>query len=96
MLHCGYAYFAGFSAATVTIWEFMVNTRTLRFSERVFGRNIGFLIDLACIFVKWHASLGFCGKILNLYIVKKTHVYLYIDLQKSKFVVVQINCHFFP
>ena len=80
MLHCGYAYFAGFSAATVTIWEFMVNALALRVSLQIFGRNVSVLIDLACIFVKLHASLGFCGKILNLYIVTKIYLYQYVDL----------------
>jgi len=43
MLHCGYAYFAGFLAAKSAIWEFMVNIRALQFFCKIFGKNIGVL-----------------------------------------------------
>ena len=42
MLHCGYAYFAGFLAAKSTIWEFMVNAHAFLFSNRYLAKYSSF------------------------------------------------------
>ena len=50
------------------------------FPDEIFGKNIGVLCDFAGILVKLHASLGICGKILNLYIVEKINKYQYVEI----------------
>ena len=61
MLHFGYANFAGFWLANAVIWEFMVNTRAVRFSLQIFVKNVGVLLEFAGIIVKLHVALGSYG-----------------------------------
>ena len=42
-------------------------------------QNIGGLLDFACILAKLYTSFGFRGKVMDLYIVIKMHLYQYID-----------------
>jgi hypothetical protein len=44
MLHCGYAYFAGFLAATATIWEFMVFARAWQFFDEYLAKILMFCV----------------------------------------------------
>ena len=96
MLHCGYAYFAGFWLANAVIWEFMVNARALRFFRHIFVKNIYLLLKFAGIVEKLHVEVGFCGKELDLYIVILIELHQYIELQNSELAISHMNFHFFP
>jgi hypothetical protein len=73
MLHCGYAYFAGFSSAGRA--NLGIHGKCSRFAIFLtdIWQNIGGLLDFACILAKLYTSLGFRGKVMDLYIVIKMH-----------------------